>query len=118
MVAPAGTPEPVVRRLAVAVNGALDASEVTSQLAVQGMEPFKGDPKQFSEHMRRDRIAASSGSAFAAMHKAVRQSYECMARDELDPFMGKGGVGRQLKLAHATCGLEALLAVEKNTTGG
>lgn len=63
------------------------------------------------------RIAASSGSAFAAMYKAVRQSYECMARDELDPFLGKGGVGKQLKLAHATCGLEALLAVEKATTG-
>ncbi len=54
VVAPAGTPEPVIRRLAFAVNGALDASEVTSQLAVQGMEPFKGDAKQFSEHMRRE----------------------------------------------------------------
>ena len=54
VVAPTGTPEPVIRRLAVAVNGALDASDVVSQLAVQGMEPFKGDAKQFSEHMRRE----------------------------------------------------------------
>jgi len=64
------------------------------------------------------RLAASSGSAFAAMYKAVRQSYECLARDELDPFLGKGGVGQQLKAAHATCGLAQWLEVERNTTGG
>ena len=64
------------------------------------------------------RLAASSGSAFAAMYKAVRQSYECLARDELDSFLGKGGVGQQLKAAHATCGLAQWLEVGRNTTGG
>ena len=39
------------------------------------------------------RLAASSGSAFAAMIKAVQQSYECLAQGKVDPFMGKGGVG-------------------------
>ncbi|HEY5215665.1 MAG TPA: isocitrate lyase/PEP mutase family protein, partial [Pseudolabrys sp.] len=32
------------------------------------------------------RLAASAGTAFAAMYKAVRQSYDCLARGELDPF--------------------------------
>ena len=32
------------------------------------------------------RLAASSGTAFAAMVKAVRQSYECLAADRLDPL--------------------------------
>jgi 2-methylisocitrate lyase-like PEP mutase family enzyme len=63
------------------------------------------------------RLAASSGSAFAAMYKAVKQSYECLARDELDPFLGKGGVAKQMKAAQDTCGLPRLLDIERNTTG-
>jgi 2-methylisocitrate lyase-like PEP mutase family enzyme len=64
------------------------------------------------------RLAASSGSAFAAMYKAVKQSYECLARDEIDPFLGKGGAARQMKAAHETCRLPKLLEIERNTTGG
>lgn len=63
------------------------------------------------------RLAASSGSAFAAMYKAIKQSYACLASGELDPFLGKGGVAREMKNAHATCGLDALLKVETATTG-
>jgi methylisocitrate lyase len=64
------------------------------------------------------RLAASSGSAFAALYKAVKQSYECLAADRLDPFLGKGGVGRELKAAHQTCDLPTLLEIERRTTGG
>ncbi|MES2183096.1 MAG: isocitrate lyase/PEP mutase family protein [Pseudomonadota bacterium] len=63
------------------------------------------------------RLAASSGSAFAAMYKAIRQSYECLMRGEADPFLADGGPGAQLKRAHATCGLPGLLEIERNTTG-
>jgi methylisocitrate lyase len=63
------------------------------------------------------RLAASSGSAFAAMYKAVKQSYECLARDEANPYMPKGDVGKQMKAAHATCELPRLLEIERNTTG-
>lgn len=63
------------------------------------------------------RIAASSGTAFAAMYKAIRQSYACLASDEIDPFLGKGGAGQQMKLAHATCRLQDMLEIEKRTTG-
>ena len=63
------------------------------------------------------RIAASSGTAFAAMYKAIHQSYACLARDEIDPFLGPGGASQQMKLAHETYGLEKMLAIEKRTMG-
>ena len=64
------------------------------------------------------RLAASSGTAFAAMVKAVRQSYECLARDRMDPFLGAGGAEKEMKAAQETCGLDALLAIERRTMQG
>jgi 2-methylisocitrate lyase-like PEP mutase family enzyme len=61
------------------------------------------------------RLAASSGSAFAAMHKAIRQSYECLAHDRTDPLLGLGGADREMKAAQQTCDLEALLKIERRT---
>jgi 2-methylisocitrate lyase-like PEP mutase family enzyme len=59
------------------------------------------------------RLAASSGSAFAAMYKAVRQSYECLAQGRMDPFLGPGGADREMKAAQDTCGLDRLLQIER-----
>ena len=61
------------------------------------------------------RLAASSGSAFAAMYKAVRQSYESLARGTIDPLLGPGGAVREMKAAHRTTGLDRLLEVENRT---
>jgi 2-methylisocitrate lyase-like PEP mutase family enzyme len=61
------------------------------------------------------RLAASSGTAFAAMYKAVRQSYECLAQDRPDPFLGPGGGDAMMKAAQATCGLDRLLEIERRT---
>ena len=61
------------------------------------------------------RLAASSGTAFVAMHKAVKESYECLANDTLDPFLGRGGAETEMKEAHRTCDLEKYLAIEKRT---
>jgi methylisocitrate lyase len=61
------------------------------------------------------RIAASSGSAFAAMVKAVRQSYQCLAQGKIDPFIGKGNVEQEMKAAMATTGLDRLLEIERRT---
>jgi methylisocitrate lyase len=61
------------------------------------------------------RLAASSGTAFAAMHKAVKQSYECLANDTLDPLLGRGGAEREMKEAHKTCDLDRYLAIEART---
>jgi methylisocitrate lyase len=61
------------------------------------------------------RLAASSGTAFAAMVKAVRQSYECLAQGRMDPFLGPGGADKEMKAAQDTCGLERLLQIERRT---
>jgi 2-methylisocitrate lyase-like PEP mutase family enzyme len=61
------------------------------------------------------RIAASSGTAFAAMVKAVRHSYECLAQGKIDPFIGKGNVEKEMKAAMATTGLDRLLEIERRT---
>jgi len=64
------------------------------------------------------RLMASSGTAFAAMVKAVRQSYECLAQDRMDPFLGPGGAEKEKKAAHRTTGLDRMLEVERRTMKG
>jgi methylisocitrate lyase len=61
------------------------------------------------------RLAASSGSAFAAMYKAVRQSYESLARGTIDPLLGRGGAANEMKDAQKTAQLDRLLEIEKRT---
>jgi methylisocitrate lyase len=61
------------------------------------------------------RLAASSGTAFAAMVKALRQSYECLAQDRMDAFLGPGGADKEMKAAHRTTGLERLIEIERRT---
>jgi hypothetical protein len=64
------------------------------------------------------RLAASSGTAFGAIVKAVRQSYECLAQDRMDPFLGPGGADREMKAAMATSGLARLIEIEQRTMKG
>lgn len=61
------------------------------------------------------RVAASSGSAFAAMYKAARQSYESLARGTIDPLLGRGGAASEMKAAQTTARLERFLEIEKRT---
>jgi 2-methylisocitrate lyase-like PEP mutase family enzyme len=61
------------------------------------------------------RLAASSGSAFAAMYKAARQSYESLARETMDPLLGRGGAASEMKAAQKTARLERFLEIEKRT---
>jgi 2-methylisocitrate lyase-like PEP mutase family enzyme len=85
--------------------------------------PFKALPHGFAEFAlsQRDlaalgfRLAASSGTAFAAMVKAVRQSYQCLAQNKPDPFLGRGEVEREMKAAMTTTGLDRLLEIERRT---
>ena len=64
------------------------------------------------------RLAASSGSAFVAMYKAIRQSYECLANGTINPFLGPGETVAEMKEARRTAGLEEQLEIEKRTMGG
>ncbi len=52
------------------------------------------------------------------MHKTVKQSYQCLANDTLDPFLGRGGAERDMKAAHKTCDLDRYLAIEQRTMKG
>jgi 2-methylisocitrate lyase-like PEP mutase family enzyme len=63
------------------------------------------------------RLAASSGSAFVAMYKAIRQSYECLANGAIDPLLGRGGTVTEMRAARKTAGLDDLLEIEKRTMG-
>ena len=64
------------------------------------------------------RLAASSGTAFAAMHKAVKQSYECLVQGKLDPFLGRGGAEKEMKAAQETCDFPRFLDIERRTMKG
>jgi methylisocitrate lyase len=61
------------------------------------------------------RLAASSGSALAAMVRAVRQSYECLANGTMDPLLGPGGTAQEMKAAMTVSGLPRLLEIERRT---
>lgn len=63
------------------------------------------------------RLAASSGSAFAAMYKAARLSYQSLMDNTIDPFLGKGGAVAAMKQARDTAGLAHYLQIEKQTVG-
>lgn len=49
---------------------------------------------------------------------ALRQSYECLAQDRMDPFLGPGGADKEMKAAQRTAGLERLLEIERRTMKG
>lgn len=61
------------------------------------------------------RLVASSGSAFAAQHKATRQSYEAFFNDTENPYFEPGEVQKEMKLAHKSARLERFLDIEKRT---
>jgi 2-methylisocitrate lyase-like PEP mutase family enzyme len=61
------------------------------------------------------RLAASSGTALSAMYKAIRQSYQCLMDDTLDPLLGTGGAEQMLKAAQKSSGFEKLLEIERRT---
>jgi len=61
------------------------------------------------------RIAASPGAAFAAMYKAVKQSYQALYANEINPYMERGGVRANMLEAHKTCELDKLVDIERRT---
>jgi tripartite-type tricarboxylate transporter receptor subunit TctC len=54
LVAPAGTPRPVVEKLNRAVGQVLDTKEVTERLQAQGAEPMRGTPEAFATFMHQE----------------------------------------------------------------
>jgi tripartite-type tricarboxylate transporter receptor subunit TctC len=51
LLAPAGTPRPIVDKLAAAVNGAIKSNEVLDGLKRQGFEPLGSTPEEFARYI-------------------------------------------------------------------
>jgi len=69
LVAAAGTPRPVVEKLAVAANAALAAEAVGAKLRVQGFEPLGGSPEEFAEVIARDLVMWRKAAEAAGLRK-------------------------------------------------
>jgi tripartite-type tricarboxylate transporter receptor subunit TctC len=54
LLAPAGTPEPIVAALAQSANDALKTEPVSTALKAQGIDPLGGTPQQFSDFIAAD----------------------------------------------------------------
>jgi tripartite-type tricarboxylate transporter receptor subunit TctC len=54
MLAPAGTPRPIVETLSSIINEALKTEEVARQLRLQGMEVLGGSPEGFGQRIKKD----------------------------------------------------------------
>ena len=54
LVAPAGTPRPIVDRLNKALRDALASDEVRKRLATDGAEPIPSTPEEYATHIDRD----------------------------------------------------------------
>ncbi len=54
LLAPAGTPKPIVEALAQSANAALKTEPVSNALKTQGIDPLGGTPQQFNEFIAAD----------------------------------------------------------------
>jgi tripartite-type tricarboxylate transporter receptor subunit TctC len=54
LLAPAGTPEPVIARLNAEVNKFLRSADVTERFKVQGIDVIGGSPADFAAFIRQD----------------------------------------------------------------
>jgi tripartite-type tricarboxylate transporter receptor subunit TctC len=54
LVAPAGTPRPIVERLNTALRTALDSKEVRNRLAIEGAEPLPSTPEEYAVDIDRE----------------------------------------------------------------
>jgi len=56
LVAPAGTPRPIIEKLNKALRAALATAEVRQRLATDGTEPLPSTPQEYAAHIDRDEI--------------------------------------------------------------
>ena len=60
------------------------------------------------------RLIVDPTTPLMAMHKALRQCYAALARDEADPLLG-GEASKEQALVHQTIDLETMLEIERQT---
>jgi tripartite-type tricarboxylate transporter receptor subunit TctC len=54
LVAPAGTPRPIIERLNAALRAALESKEVRNRLAIEGAEPLPSTPEEYAIDIDRE----------------------------------------------------------------
>jgi tripartite-type tricarboxylate transporter receptor subunit TctC len=69
LMAPAGTPQVVVDKLAAAANAALRSEEVASKLRASGFEPLGGSPEEFGKFIKRETVKWSDGAKAAGLNR-------------------------------------------------
>ena len=69
LVAPAGTPRPIIDKLAAAANDALAANEVAAKLRAQGFEPMGGPPDDFARFIARETVKWTAAAEAAGLRK-------------------------------------------------
>ena len=69
LVAPAGTPRPVIDKLAAAANAALKLQDVSTKLRASGFEPLGGSPDKFEKFIAREMVKWADAAKAAGMKK-------------------------------------------------
>jgi tripartite-type tricarboxylate transporter receptor subunit TctC len=69
LVAPAGTPRPVIEKLAAAANAALKSDDVAAKLRAQGFEPLGGPPDEFARFIARETVKWEAAAEAAGLKK-------------------------------------------------
>jgi len=69
LLAPAGTPRPVIDKLAAAANAALKSDEVASKLRSAGFETLGGSPEAFAEFVAREHVKWTAAAEAAGLKK-------------------------------------------------
>jgi tripartite-type tricarboxylate transporter receptor subunit TctC len=69
LMAPAGTPRPVIDKLAAAANDALKSDEVGAKLRTSGFEPMGGRPSEFAQFIAREAAKWTDAAKAAELRK-------------------------------------------------
>jgi tripartite-type tricarboxylate transporter receptor subunit TctC len=69
LMVPAGTPRPVIDKLAAAANRALKSDDVIAKLRQSGFEPLGGTPEEFAQTIARDAAKWSAAAEAAGIKK-------------------------------------------------
>ena len=69
LVAPAGTPSPVIDKLAAAANKALQSDDVVTKLKASGFEPLGGPSDEFGRFIARETAKWNAAATAAGLKK-------------------------------------------------
>jgi tripartite-type tricarboxylate transporter receptor subunit TctC len=69
LMVPAGTPRPVIDKLAAAANRALKSDDVIAKIRQSGFEPLGGSPEEFAQTIARDAAKWSAAAEAAGIKK-------------------------------------------------